>query len=627
MKKLKSVIELFEEQVLHNPKQIAIVYQDHRYTYDELNKRANSIADYLLALGTKKNSVIGIAVERSFDLIASVIGILKAGATCFPLDINYPSDRIKFMIEDTEPFLILTSEVISKRLPPVNTKQIFVHSISHNKNSISKFSYPSPEDLIYIIYTSGSTGKPKGIKMPHRVISNLIDWQNHSSTPGHYKTLQFAPISFDVSFQEIFSTLTNGDTLYLIEDDLRKDPLRLVGFLSENKIERIFLPYIALQILAEASESNEYNFSLKHVITAGEQLKITPQIIQFFKRNPQTILHNQYGPSETHVCTSFILSGNPEDWPKLPPIGNAIQNSEVILLDGELKKVPKNSEGEIFIGGECVANGYWNREELTHSRFVKLILNQKEKIFYKTGDLGKVNENNDIEFLGRADDQIKLHGYRIEPGEIENLILSFPKVKSVAVVLRETKNRQKELAAYFSADNVKIDANALSVFLSEKLPTYMIPKFFIQKEKLPLTPSGKVDKRALLNEESESVNLTQSESNQIIIDSLEKEIIEIWKEVLGIQEFSIEDNFFDLGGNSISIGKLQIKLKEKLNEEISIVDLYNYPSVYLLRKYVSEKRNLLLIKNPQPNQKLIKPQSTDIAIIGIAGRYPKAKNI
>lgn len=622
----KSVIELFEEQVAQNKDEIAVVSSAKEYTYDELNSKANAIAKTLQDRGVTKNSFVGLAVERSFDLIASVLGIIKAGGCCFPIDMNYPSDRISFMIDDAKPNLILTTHSAKKRIPDCESEIILVDNISEQNKTIFKTIYPEPNDLIYLIYTSGSTGKPKGIKMPHRVISNLIDWQNNISTPGRFRTLQFAPISFDVSFQEIFATLTSGSTLYLIDDINRKDPFELIKFISKYQIERIFLPFIALQTLAEAAEQSNYKIDLKHIITAGEQLIITPQIKQFFKNHSDVILHNQYGPSETHVCTSFILNGDADSWSKLPPIGKAIQNSKVVLLDDNLNLVARGIEGEIFIGGICVADGYLNRDELTAARFQKILIDGEEQIFYRTGDLGVINDLGDIEFLGRADEQIKLHGYRIEPGEIENYILEFPEIKSVAVILQELSNQEKVLTAYFSSDGKAIDVNVLKLSLDEKLPSYMVPKYYFQKEALPLTPSGKIDKKTLKSEKINLEHKLTDKTSELKIDFIEKTLIKIWQEVLGKDTFTIEDNFFDIGGDSISVGRVQIKIKEYLKEDISVVDLYTYPSIFSLREFISEKRNLLHTRTKSIKQ-LVKPTGSDIAIIGIAGRYPKASTI
>lgn len=624
MTQLKSIQELFLQSVKNNSDKIAIKFDSNVITYKELDNISNQFAIKILKQINPK-SVVGIAIKRSVDLIASVLGVIKSGCTCLPLDLSYPAERLKFMIKDAQPQIILTNRQSKIESLGLSVPKIYVEEIG--KKSVTKFKsiQTSSEDLIYIIYTSGSTGKPKGIKMPHRVIENLIDWQNNVSTPGQFRTLQFAPISFDVSFQEIFSALTSGGTLILTDEETRRDPLRLVELIINEKVERIFLPYIALQNLAEASIIKDYTkFNLKHIITAGEQLIITPQIRKFFESQPGAILHNQYGPSETHVATSYILHDKVGNWSLLPPIGKAISNTIVLLLDENQKEVLPGEVGEIYIGGACVSKGYLHREELTSARFVRL-LDHPDKTFYKTGDLGKINSSGQIEFLGRADNQIKLYGYRIELGEIENIILQYPGLSSCAVALKEFHN-SKSLVAYLCVKGNDFDVNSLKTFLQKNLPDYMLPKFYVIQDSLPVTPSGKIDKAALPLPSEISQTIKDSNQTQTLIDEIEDKLIKVWKEILNVDDIKLNDNFFDLGGDSILLGRLQIRIKQNLGEEISVVDLFTYPTIAQLRKFISIKRNLIRQKTKDISN-LIKPSSSDIAIIGIAGRYPKAKTI
>ena len=624
MTQLKSLQELFLQSVKNNSNKIAIKFASSVITYKELDNKSNQFAIEILKQ-IKPNSVVGIAINRSVELIASVLGVIKSGCTCLPLDLSYPDERLKFMIEDAEPQIVLTNQQSKIDSLGISVPKIYVEGIGKNSETKFKLIQTSSEDLIYIIYTSGSTGKPKGIKMPHRVIENLINWQNNISTPGQFNTLQFAPISFDVSFQEIFSTLTSGGTLILTDEETRRDPLRLVDLIIKEKVERIFLPYIALQNLAEASEVKDYKkFKLRHIITAGEQLIITPQIRKFFESQPTAILHNQYGPSETHVATSYILNDKVYDWPLLPPIGKAISNTVVLLLDEKQKEVSVGEVGEIYIGGICVSKGYLNREELTSTRFVNLP-DYPDETFYKTGDLGKINSYGQIEFLGRADNQIKLYGYRIELGEIENIILQYPGLSSCAVALKEVHN-SKALVAYLCVKEKGFDVNSLKTFLQKNLPDYMLPKFYVLQDSLPVTPSGKIDKAALPLPSDISHTVEDSNKAQTIIDEIEDKLIKIWKEILNVDEIKLNDNFFDLGGDSILLGRLQIRIKQNLGEEISVVDLFAYPTIAQLKKFISIKRNLIR-QEPRDISNIIKPSSSDIAIIGIAGRYPKAKTI
>lgn len=620
--------KIFESQVNKTPASIAVIFEGQSLTFSDLNNRANQLAVKLIEEGVSPDKFVGICLERSIDLIIGVLGVLKAGGACLPLDINYPEDRLSFMLEDSEVDLILVQKSTDKKITKTGAKKILIDELDYDFKRIENPSVVLiPENLIYLIYTSGSTGNPKGVKMPHKSIYNLIQWQNKKSTPGVWKTLQFSPISFDVSFQEIFSTLTSGSTLVLLKEEIRKDPINLLKFIFKEEIERIFLPYIALQNLSEAALfENITRLKLHHVITAGEQLKITPQIISLFQRLDNAVLHNQYGPSETHVITAYELNGNPSSWPELPPIGKPIDNANVLLLNDNLMPVAPDQVGEMYLGGECLALGYYKRDDLTNSRFIKINgEDEKEKIFYKSGDLGKINEEGNLEFLGRNDDQIKIRGFRIEPGEIENMISKLPGIKNNVIALKEINGGRKVLVSYIVTDEETIDIHFLKEYLKNHLPDYMIPNYFIKVSSFPITPSGKIDKKSLPLPGISTVLETQN-TKQILPDNLEEKLSNIWKELLNIDEVRLNDNFFDLGGDSLLMGRLQIKLSSVLGEQINIVDLFQYPTIKSFTEFLNQKKN---IKSNTFNKDAAssKAVSNDVAIIGISGRYPKAKNI
>ena len=360
-----------------------------------------------------------------------------------------------------------------------------------------------PENLAYVIYTSGSTGQPKGVKLNHRPLVNLLHWQLGQSILGKgAKTVQFTPISFDVSFQEIFSTWYAGGTLVSIADDTRKDAVEMLNFLSEQKIERLFLPFIALQHLAEIAEDRGIaTASLREVVTAGEQLQITRSISNWFSQLPNCTLYNHYGPSESHVVTSFTLTGAPKTWSLLPPIGQPIANTQIYLLNAHLQLVPVGVAGELCIAVEDAARCYLARPELTDKKFVPnpfvgeaspLENRQAGSRLYRTGDLAKYLPDGNIEYLGRMDGQVKVRGFRIELGEVEAALSQHPAVRDVVAVVREDTPGDRRLVAYvvlnLPHDNVTAD---LRGFLKQKLPEYMLPTSFVLLEKLPTTPSGK----------------------------------------------------------------------------------------------------------------------------------------
>jgi amino acid adenylation domain-containing protein/non-ribosomal peptide synthase protein (TIGR01720 family) len=408
-------------------------------------------------------------------------------------------------------------------------------------------------DLAYVMYTSGSTGKPKGVAMSHGSLCNLLRWQLDSWTfPGAARTLQFASASFDVSFQEIFSTWCSGGTLMLPPDEVRRDPEGWLHFLKGNEVERLFLPFVALQQLAEAADAEgPIPTNLREVITAGEQLQISPSIARLFEKLEGCTLHNQYGPTESHVVTAFTLTGSPSHWPALPPIGRPIANTQIYLLDSDLQVVPTGVPGELYIGGAGLARGYMNRPELTAERFIpNPFSNVPGARLYRTGDLARYLPEGNIEFLGRRDDQVKIRGFRIELGEVEVELGQHPALQEVVVVAREDAPGERRLVAYAVPHaRPAPTVSELRQFLKAKLPDYMVPSAFVFPDALPLTSSGKVDRRALPAPEGGRPDLR--EEFVAPRNPVEEALADIWVDLLGVDKVGIHDNFFDLGGDSI----------------------------------------------------------------------------
>jgi amino acid adenylation domain-containing protein len=346
-------------------------------------------------------------------------------------------------------------------------------------------------NLGYVIYTSGSTGQPKGVAMNQLALCNLLLWQRQNVTiSSGAKTLQFAPISFDVSFQEIFSTWCSGGTLLLIGEQLRREPLAVLGLLQEQAVERLFLPFVGLQQLAEVAIERKLVISnLRQIITAGEQLQITPAISQWLSQLTDCTLHNHYGPSESHVVTSFTLTNSVETWPLLPPIGRPIANTQLYILDGNLQPVPVGVPGELHIGGVGLARGYLNRPELTQEKFIaNPFSTYPNSRLYKTGDLARYLPDGNIEYLGRSDNQVKIRGFRIELGEIETVLSQYPHVQASCVIVREDIPGDKRLVAYIVPQKEqRATVSELRSFLTQKLPEYMGPQAFVILDSLPLT--------------------------------------------------------------------------------------------------------------------------------------------
>jgi len=659
--KYKCIHHLFEVQVDRTPDVVAVVFEHESLTYRQLNSRANSLAHHLQALGVGPDVLVGICMERSLEMVVGLLGILKVGGAYVPLDPAYPTERLALMLEDTQISVLLTQTQLVESLPPHSSQvvcldtqwqEIALHS---EENPISAV---TPDNLAYVIYTSGSTGRPKGVAMSHRPLSNLIIWQRESSTlPVGAKTVQFAPVSFDVSFQEIFSTLCSGGTLVLISEQVRLDAFELLRFLALQKINRLFLPFVALQQLAEVADAQGSVVStLREIITAGEQLKITRQISNWLTKLQGCTLHNHYGPSESHLVIAFTLTGSPSDWPTLPPIGQPIANTQIYLLDSQMQPVPEGVPGELYIGGIALARGYLNRPDLTKERFIPDPFSDSSQArLYKTGDLARYLSDGNIEFLGRSDDQVKIRGFRIELGEIEVAIAASPAVRQAVVLAREDVPGDKRIVAYIvptsqesppqkqseetqeqaeqglqKQNSIAGLVQSLRSYLKARMPEYMVPSAFVVLEAFPVTPSGKVDRRALPAPEKSRPELEtvlvmpQSDAEQLIAS--------VWQEVLQLEGVGIHDNFFDLGGNSLLLNQSAHKLAEIFGVQLSIVELFQYPTISALAQRLSQTNRKSEARTTHKPSSRVSRQSnqireSNIAIIGMSGRFPGAKDI
>lgn len=578
----KCVHQLFEEQAERTPEAIALVFENKKLTYRQLDQSADQLSRRLQALNVGPDVPVGLCLDRSPEMVVGVLAILKAGGAYVPLDPAYPRERLQLMLENTRAPVLLTRQSLSSifKLPITNCRLVYVDDSSresafpHHLTPIRS----QPTDLAYVIHTSGSTGTPKGVAMPHRPLVNLIAWQlGKSKLSSGAKTLQFSSLSFDVSFQEVFSTWCAGGTLVLIGDELRRDPFALLRFITEQKIERLFLPFVALQQLAEAyREKESAPSSLREVITAGEQLQITPAIARLFERLPDCALHNQYGPTESHVVTEFTLSGPPGTWPALPPIGRPIANTQIYLLDANHRPVSVGEEGELHIGGDCLARGYLHRPDLTAERFIPNPFSAEPGArLYKTGDRARSMPDGNIEFLGRMDHQVKIRGYRIELNEVEVALGQHPSVRECAAAVREDKPGERSLAAYVVGGK-GADASELRLFLQQRLPDYMLPSAFVFLDKLPLTPTGKVNRRAL---PAPKPLLCCDDPGLAPRTPIEKSLAEIWCTVLGLERVGIQHNFFDVGGHSLLAVQIVKRIEAAFEKQLSVAAIFQSPTI------------------------------------------------
>ncbi|MEC9375344.1 MAG: amino acid adenylation domain-containing protein [Pseudomonadota bacterium] len=568
------VHDLVEKQVKESPNSTALTWAYESINYKELNSRANTLASHLISKGAGPGMIIAIASNRCLELPIAVLAVLKSGACYMPVDPTYPIERVKNMLGDSEAKIIISQSGVS--LPKIDAEVIYLDKFDFSKQNSNIDNQFNPKNPLYCIYTSGSTGKPKGVQLSHAGLANLLLWQmNQDRLSKPAKTLQFASLSFDVSFQEIFGTWSTGGELVMIDDEMRQDLIALSEYIKINKIERLYLPFAAFQPIAAELTSTKESLQIKDVIVAGEQLQISEDVRSLFSNLSGAALHNQYGPSETHVVTALTLTGNPKDWPKLPSIGKPVKNTQCYVLDKKKQILPVGLPGELYLGGEQLAIGYLNRPEENKNKFLNSPFKLGQQL-YKTGDRVRWLENGEIEFLGRADDQIKWRGFRIEPGEIETTLTNLKSIKQAVVLLREDQPGDKRLVAYVTnSKKEKIQTNVIREALRDILPEYMVPSPIIMIEALPLTPSGKIDRRKL---PKPKFNRITDQKIVLARNTDEEKLLTIWKSLLSVSEISIHDNFFDLGGHSLLATQLIARIRDEFGISLPLKYIFRYPS-------------------------------------------------
>ncbi|GAA4779846.1 hypothetical protein GCM10023231_03330 [Olivibacter ginsenosidimutans] len=598
----------------------AIVHQHQAISYEELDKQSSTLADKIRTIAPTA-PFVGISTTRGIPMIIGILAILKAGKAYIPLDKDYPETRLNQIIGDA---------LLAYCLAPAEEASFFQQlSLSVIDGSATKQPLPMAPTQeaklsahAYVLYTSGSTGLPKGVLMGHQPLVNLLQWQNkHTVAISGTRTLQFSPLTFDVSFQEIFATLTTGGTLVLIEDDIRLNSVELLQFIEAKNINRIFLPFVALQMLADTAGYHQlYPSDLQEVITAGEQLKVTTQLVNFFAKLPKATLSNQYGPTECHVVSALTLAGPASAWPELPSIGAPIDHVQLWVLNDDFQEVEQGTIGELYIGGKCLAEGYLHKEELTKEKFIQWTHQGKEQRIYRTGDLARQLPDGTFEFLGRKDLQVKVRGYRIELGEIEVQLNRLPQVKDAVVQAFGQDTSDKKLVAFLvpSSDNRNLEE--IKTHLKQQMPAYMVPSAFVWVDAFPKTASGKVDRKAL------SLPILKRPEGNVPYKSpttaLEKQLCLLWATLLQLDRVGIDDNFFDLGGNSLLAQKTVNHLTQQHAYRLPITKLYQFPTIAGIASYLSGKHQAKRRLPIKPSQNL-----SPIAIIGIELRFPGAATV
>jgi amino acid adenylation domain-containing protein len=640
--------QLFEAQVEKTPDAAALVHRETTLGYAELNRQANRLAHYLRGCGVGADDRVAIYVDRGPQMVLGLLATLKAGAAYVPLDPTYPAERLAYTLQDSEPTVLLTHSGMendwrtvfpdaAQRMRVLDLGEAAPPWAAHpDRNPDPAAIGLTPRHLAYVLYTSGSTGKPKGVAMPHAPLVNLIAWQvRQPGSVAAQRTLQFAALGFDVAFQETFATLCAGGALYLIDQDIRLSANGLFQFIVDHRIERIFVPYFALQMLAEGLHNfaaklpadAPIDCALREVITAGEQLRIEPKIARFFQRIPGCRLHNHYGPTETHVVTALTLHDDPAQWPRLPTIGNPIANARVYLLDKHAEPVPQGVVGELYLAGPVVARGYLERPDLTAERFlVDPFVDAPDARMYKTGDLGRWLPDGALEFLGRSDFQVKIRGFRIELGEIEAQVMAFPGVREAGVLAREDSPGHKRLVAYFAPLDPRrpVQVEALRRHLIAQLPDYMVPVAYVEMDAMPLSPNGKLDRAKLPapgRQRPEWAGAYAPPRN-----ATEAALCRLVAEALDLEKIGRDDHFFDLGGTSLLAVRLLESIRREGLGEISTTALFRDPSPAALALEL-EGGAQAAIDPSRMSRKRTTAQDEPIAIVAMAGRFPGANDV
>lgn len=565
----KCIHRLFEAQAARTPEAVAVLLGDQRLTYGELNACANQLARYLISLGVGAETRVAICVERSLDMVVGLLGILKAGGCYVPLDPTYPKERLAFMLDDAQAPVVLTHE---RFVASFSGQNLRVFCFERDWPSVASLrrddltSNNAPAQLAYIIYTSGSTGKPKGVRVPHRGLLNLISWYRRTGgITTADRITQTMSLAFDAAGFEIWPCLTSGAALYLVPQSIVSDPVELRDFLIANAIIMVAVPTpLAEQLLGLAWQKTT---ALRVMFTGGDALRVTPSESLPFQ------LVNMYGPTENTVTTTTCIV--PPNSHAVPPIGRPIDNVQIYILDAFLQPAPIGVPGELCIAGDNLALGYHDRPSLTAEKFIANPFGGGA--LYRSGDLARYSPNGDIEFLGRIDTQVKIRGFRIELGEIEALLGQHPGVREVIVTTRGESAVDKRLMAYMVPDEQPTSLGELQDFLSMWLPEYMIPKAIALLEALPMTPNGKIDRRAL-----SSPDETRPAVDTSFVaprTATEEALAVIWHEVLGLSQIGVHDNFFELGGHSLLATQVLSRVHENFTIDLPLRCFFESPTV------------------------------------------------
>ena len=567
-----TIDDLVAAQTATTPDAVAVEFEGNALTYGELDAAAEALAVRLRGHGVGPDVRVAVCIERSLEMIVALLGVLKAGGAYVPVDPSYPQARRDYIIDDARAIAILRRDA---------AEGISIEPQTAAEVAIAAGNGHAGARLAYVIYTSGSTGQPKGVAVEHTAAVNLLRWQMaRRDFVAGARTLQFTSLSFDVSVQEIFSTLSSGGTLVVVRDEIRRNPLTLLEALIQYDVARIFLPFVALRGLANAGcTTARFPNALREVYTAGEQLQVDDTVRGFFQALPEASLENQYGPTEAAVIvTAHTLPASADTWESLPPIGRPIANVRIYILDPSFAPQPIGVPGDLYIAGRCLAREYLGKPELTSERFIHLDRGDglSERV-YRSGDLARWRADGSIEFLGRADNQVKFRGYRIEPGEVGAALSNHPDVEQCMATIRQVEGSGPRLVAYVKPRAHTLNLEALHRFARTVLPEHMVPSHVAVIDEFPLTPSGKIDIQALptpaFNREILGVGFKQPRS------VTEIRLSAIWSRLLGVERPGVDDDFFALGGDSLMAVEMFAQIRSEFNRELPLGALAAAPTV------------------------------------------------
>ncbi len=581
----KNVSRLFEIQAESSPEKSAVEFENEKLTYQELNDRANQLVHYLKESGVQKQSLVGVYLERSPELIIAILAILKTGCAYLPLDLSHPEERIRFILKDSATGFILTQKEFQPRLDlagftgkslDLSNPDIW-HQLAFNPEK-----FYNPESLAYVIYTSGSTGKPKGVMIKHPGFINMIyDQITEFGIDPTDRCLQFASSSFDVSMFEIFLPLLKGATLVIASDEIVKDGLKLTHYLEEKQVTVVTLTASYLNVLDRHPLP-----TVKTLVIGGEAPD--REIVQYYSKKKNYF--NAYGPTEISVCASYYKCESDIDTRQNIPIGKPIANTEMLILDDSLSPVPVGIIGEICIAGPGLAKGYLNRPDLTDAAFITHPFKPDERI-YKTGDQGRWLSDETIEFMGRKDQQVKIGGHRIEINEIEHVLQSLPEVQNAVVLDQKQPSGRIQLVAFtiFKDGNSFLTSSDFKKALSKELPDYMIPSIFHTVNSFPTTTSGKIDRNAIRPEFKASKTVTFKRPQT----ETQVKLAGIWEKVLEIQEVGVQQNFFELGGNSLLAIQIVSRVSAEFKRELPVAALFQNQTIEEMAVFLRTENSTL----------------------------------